>query len=126
MTQFNQPQYRILGPDEVIQEGDEYRRKYRTEWESGNNCVGATPSNFSACYFRRPIIAPDDLTRELAEALQKALPVLAAAYCIGGGAESKGASLISTALYQANAVLAKYKEQLKTYETIDGKVVKCA
>jgi hypothetical protein len=99
--------YRILGPGEVIQAGD--------EWFDGTSCeavIGESVLGYYMGRIVRPIPAPDELTRDLAETLA------ACAWMI----KDKSPSEYS----KANAVLAKYKEQLKVYETVDGKAVKCA
>lgn len=88
--------YRILGPDEVIQNGDEFYGY--AGWVRCTCSIGQL-SGVHPFSIRRPIPSPDSLIRELAEALA------ACAWMI----KDKSPSDYS----KANAVLAKYKESIK-------------
>lgn len=108
--------YRILGPDEVIQKGDEWEGF--GGWYKCMSSIGETSNLFPPGSIRRPSVAPslDELTRELADALEALLQV--------EKVMDDGDEPLEVARSKSRAALAKYKESIKVYDTIDGKVVK--
>ena len=109
--------YRILGPDEVIQEGDAYY--IPGGWLKCETSVGYKSDSLFLHSVRRPIPPVDPLVAELVEALSGIMPFVEDYY------ESCALPPFKKAMEQAREVLLKSRAALKTYETVDGKAIKC-
>jgi len=49
--------YRMLAPDELVQEGDELKHHSEQEWRLANGMIGHLPKNYMKGYqFRRKIV----------------------------------------------------------------------
>ena len=115
--------YRILGPDEVIQDGDQYNFG-ENYW---GKCAASIGKKIRDSHLfetdnvvRRPIPPVDPLVAELVEALSGIMPFVEEDYF-----ESCALPPFKKAMEQAREVLLKSRAALKTYETVDGKVIKC-
>ena len=109
--------YRILGPDEVIQEGDEISEDGNT-WSRCLYSVGETPDGWKV---RRLIHSPDPLVAELVEAFTAFLK--AHDETVLGEWGNVDLNKFNTERKAAVEALEKARSTLKTYETVDEKAI---
>ena len=111
--------YRILEPNEVIQEGD--------EWNNGvpvKAAIGDVVEECDVGLFRRPIPPVDPLVTELVDALEAMISTYKAMEHV---VEIKHLGCVNhpqRVIKHASTILSKARATLKTYETVDGKAVR--